>query len=123
MSPTLSATTPTTKSKTRSEMNRTKDIRESLATSQQGWLKTNCERPRLARMEGASSYLTTLPLTNENYSFNKREFHDTIRMRYRWQLKYLPTSAYVEKPSLQFVIKLEKPPRLPFTGERLHGTR
>ena len=42
----------------------------------------------LARMEGASSYLTTLPLM--------REFHDAIRMRYRWQLKYLPTSAYVE---------------------------
>ena len=47
----------------------------------------------IAQMKGASNWLTSLPLKTENYVLNKREFHDAIRMRYRWPLKYLPTTC------------------------------
>ena len=45
----------------------------------------------LARMKGASSWLSALPLKSEHFSLNKREFYDAVRMRYRWDLKFLPT--------------------------------
>ena len=45
----------------------------------------------LAQLKGASSWLNALPLKSENYVLNKREFHDAICLRYRWQIKYLPT--------------------------------
>ena len=45
----------------------------------------------LNTMKGASSWLTTLPLKSENFILNKREFRDAISLRYRWQLKYLPS--------------------------------
>ena len=45
----------------------------------------------LAQLKGASSWLNALPLKIENYVLNKREFHDALCLRYRWQIKYLPT--------------------------------
>ena len=39
----------------------------------------------------ASSWLTILLLKLENYSLNKREFYDSISLRYRWTPKYLPS--------------------------------
>ena len=51
----------------------------------------------LAQMEGASSWLTSLPFKTENYDLNKREFHDGIRLRYRWSHKYLPATCVCGK--------------------------
>ena len=45
----------------------------------------------LARIKCASSWLSALPLKSEHFSLNKREFYDAVRMRYRWDLKFLPT--------------------------------
>ena len=46
----------------------------------------------LAQLKGASSWLNDLLLKSENYVLNKREFYDAICLRYRWQIKYLPTT-------------------------------
>ena len=51
----------------------------------------------LAQMKGTSSWLTTLALKTEHYDLNKREFHDGIRLRHRWPLKYLPTTCVCGK--------------------------
>ncbi|CAH3041026.1 unnamed protein product [Porites evermanni] len=47
----------------------------------------------LAKMRGASSWLTTLPLKSENFGLNKREFYDAPSLRYRWTPKYLPSTC------------------------------
>ena len=44
-------------------------------------------------MKGSSSWLTSLPLKEENYTLNKREFYDAVSLRYRWTLKNLPLSC------------------------------
>ncbi|CAB4004196.1 Hypothetical predicted protein [Paramuricea clavata] len=44
-------------------------------------------------MKGASNWLTSLPIKEENYVINKREFYDAIRMRYRGPLKFIPTTC------------------------------
>lgn len=43
------------------------------------------------RINGASSWLTMLPLKSENFLLNKREFYDALSLRYRWTPKYLPS--------------------------------
>ena len=45
----------------------------------------------VATMTGASSWLSSMPLKAENFVLNKREFYDAIRLRYRLDLKYLPS--------------------------------
>ena len=45
----------------------------------------------VATMKGASSWLSSMPLKAENFVLNKREFYDAIRLRYRLDLKYLPS--------------------------------
>ena len=47
----------------------------------------------LAKMKGASSWLTTLPLKLENFNLNKWEFYDALSLRYRWTRKYLPSTC------------------------------
>ena len=47
----------------------------------------------LAQMKGASSWLNALPLKEEGYVLNKREFFDAVALRYRWQLKRLPLNC------------------------------
>ena len=44
----------------------------------------------IAQMKGASARLTALPLQDEGFVLNKREFFDALSLRYRWQLKRLP---------------------------------
>ena len=44
----------------------------------------------IAASQGASSWLTTIPLKNENFVLNKREFVDAIHMHYGWEMKRLP---------------------------------
>lgn len=45
----------------------------------------------LAKMRGASSWLTTLPLKSEN--FDLREFYDALSFRYHWTPKCLPSTC------------------------------
>ena len=47
----------------------------------------------LSCLKGASSWLTPYPLKRDNLLLNKREFTDAVRLRYRWQLKYLPAKC------------------------------
>ncbi len=41
-------------------------------------------------MKGASNWLTTLPLQEENRTLNKSEFRDALAIRYGWRPKNLP---------------------------------
>jgi len=47
----------------------------------------------LAQLKGSSSWLTSIPLKEENLLLNKREFFDGISLRYRWPIKFLPTTC------------------------------
>ena len=51
----------------------------------------------LSQRKGASSWLTTILLADENFCLSKREFFDAISVRYRWPLKYLPTTCACNK--------------------------
>ena len=44
----------------------------------------------IAQLKGASAWLNALPLKDEGYDLNKREFFDAVQLRYRWDLKHLP---------------------------------
>ena len=52
----------------------------------------------IAQMKGSSSWITTLPLADENYDLNKREFYDAICIRYRWDVKHLPITCVCGSP-------------------------
>ena len=105
----------------------------------------------LAQMKGASAWLTSLPLEDEGFVLNKREFFGPITIRYRWNLKRTPTNCVCKKPfdsdhAMQcpiggYVIRRHNrvrdlfakllndvahevqvdPPLQPLTGERLHN--
>ena len=47
----------------------------------------------LNREEGASIWLTTIPLKDEGYDMSKQEFWDLIRIRYGWFLKRIPETC------------------------------
>ena len=44
----------------------------------------------LNREQGVSSWVTTIPLSEEGYDLTKQLFWDLIRIRYRWTLTRLP---------------------------------
>ncbi|XP_066911589.1 uncharacterized protein [Clytia hemisphaerica] len=67
------------------------DLRSQMNTDE---LKAN----ELAQANGASNWLTALPLKSENSDLSKREFFDAISVRYRWPLKHLPTHCACGKP-------------------------
>ena len=47
----------------------------------------------IAQLKGASSWLTSLPLAEEKFVLNKREFYDVLYIHYRWHLKRLPINC------------------------------
>jgi hypothetical protein len=47
----------------------------------------------IAQMKGASAWLNALPLMEEGYTLNKREFYDAIALRYRWTLRRTPSNC------------------------------
>ena len=47
----------------------------------------------IAKMKGASAWLNALPLKDEGYVLNKREFFDALSLRYRWPLSRLPSKC------------------------------
>ena len=65
------------------EKNILADIRRRMTQEQ---LRAN----DVAQMKGASAWLNALPLKEEGYTLNKREFFDAIALRYRWSLRRLP---------------------------------
>ena len=72
---------------TREELNNTilQQLRVKISPQQ---LRAN----DLAKMRGASSWLTTLPLKSKKFDLNKREIYDVLSLRYRWTRKYLPST-------------------------------
>ncbi len=52
----------------------------------------------IAQLKGSSIWLTALLLVEEGYVLSKREFFDAIYLRYRWQLKRLPSHCVCGKP-------------------------
>ena len=70
---------------------RTESHEEKLALLRESMTLDQRKANELSCMKGASSWLTSLPLKAENFVLNKREFHDAIRLRYRWHLKFMPT--------------------------------
>ena len=72
-----------------------KSARETAHKEKLDTLRINMSREQirandLAQMKGASAWLTSLPLKDEGFSLNKREFFDAVYLRYRWTLKRLP---------------------------------
>ena len=44
----------------------------------------------LAMEKGASNWLTVIPIKEMNFNLNKREFKDTIKLRYEWEISDIP---------------------------------
>ncbi len=53
----------------------------------------------IAQMKGSSAWLNALPLKDEGYSLNKREFFDAVTLRYRWDVKRLPNHCVCSSKS------------------------
>jgi hypothetical protein len=51
----------------------------------------------VAQMKGASAWLTALPISEEQFVLSKREFFDSLALRYQWRLKRLPQSCVCGK--------------------------
>ena len=69
-----------------------RNVREKAHQEKLDHLRSQMTRAQLrandiAQMKGASAWLTSLPLEDENFVLNKREFFDTVAMRYWWELK------------------------------------
>ena len=59
-------------------------------------LKFSDQQKRLNELnqeQGASSWLTTLPILGEGYDLTKQLFWDLTRIRYGWSLTRLPTNC------------------------------
>ena len=52
----------------------------------------------IAQSNGASSWLTALPIKDEGFHLNKREFWDAICIRYDWPIPFLPSTCVCNKP-------------------------
>ena len=53
---------------------------------------------KIAQSNGASSWLTSLPIKDEGFHLNKREFWDAISLRYDWPIPFLPSTCVCNKP-------------------------
>ena len=47
----------------------------------------------ISQLNGASIWLTALPIKDEGFHLNKREFWDALALRYNWPIPYLPTTC------------------------------
>ena len=66
-------------------------LRQYNDISQQLTGPTTPRHMELNREKGAGCWLTCLPLSSVGYCFNKREFRDSICVRYGWKVKDTPT--------------------------------
>ena len=84
---------------------REREIEREIKESRESTHKLKLERLRttmteeqlrandLSQLKGASAWLTSLPLKDEGFVLNKREFFDALAIRYRWTLKRLPLNC------------------------------
>ena len=63
-----------------------KSLMLSLPTDQQKLLKLN-------QQKGASAWLTSLPLEEHGFHLSKRQFWDSIRIRYGWPITNMPSNC------------------------------
>ena len=80
-----------------------KTLQTSARREKDEWLKMQCEQVReslpskteraveLAMEKGASNWLTVIPIKEMNFSLNKIEFRDAIKLRYDWVITDIPT--------------------------------
>ena len=47
----------------------------------------------LAKQKGASSWLTTLPVTEHGFALHKAAFHDALTLRYGWLPNNMPSTC------------------------------
>ena len=67
---------------------------EDLAVSLHLLLPTELQCAReLARLKGASSWLTVLPVDEHGFSLHKGDFRDAVCLCYGWPLPHLPTEC------------------------------
>ena len=71
--------------------------REQLQELRQCMTEEQIRANDIAQLKGSSIWLTALPLVDEGYVLSKREFFDAIYLRYRWQLKRLPSHCVCGK--------------------------
>ena len=69
------------------KIHREKEILKDLRTRMS---KEQMRGNDVAQLKGASAWLTSLPLKEEGFILNKREFFDALALRYRWPLSRLP---------------------------------
>ena len=70
---------------------REKKHEENLEILRQTMTKKQKRGNDVARMKGASAWLTALPSKEDGFDLNKREFFDAIALRYCWDLRRLPS--------------------------------
>eukprot|EP00794_Sanderia_malayensis_P016408 gene16407-biopygen12090 len=93
---------PIANERTKSHEQKLRRLRESMTPAQRKANELSC-------MNGASSWLTSLPLKAENFVLNKREFYDALRLRYRWHLRFMPAICVCGKHfSVDHVMSCQK---------------
>ena len=82
-----------TKETVKSQIIRTREERQKLQLEEIRLVLTANElrADDITQLNGSSNWLNVLPLKHESYMLSKREFFDAIALRYRWNLKYLPS--------------------------------
>ena len=84
-------------SKHQTEKHRNEE-RKALLSELKARMSDDCVRANeISSMKGASAWLTTLPLQSEKFALNKREFFDSVKFRFRWPLKYVPSMCPCRK--------------------------
>jgi hypothetical protein len=64
---------------------------EKLVTVRNGISSAQARLLEINQMPGASSWLSVIPLVENNFWLSKREFWDAIRLRYKWELTNTPS--------------------------------
>ena len=74
--------------------NQSEDIKKHKLEELRGRTPNELKRENeIASMKGSSNWINSLPLKSEGYNLNKREFFDTLPIRYRWTPKRLPKNC------------------------------
>ena len=92
--------TPATENNLKNEIKRAKQSRNQRILDEITLCVTDEMRLclEIAQGNGASNWLTSLPIQAECFHLNKREFWDTISLRYNWPIPFLPTTCVCGKP-------------------------
>ena len=72
-------------------------VKETLKVLRSKMIPTKLKANEIAQCEGASSWLTTLPLKEEGFALSKREFIDALYLRYGWDVPRLPSICACSK--------------------------